>query len=105
MKRIVLSVTGSVLFVVGIILIPMPLPIGAIIAIAGLALLIHSNEFVRQTIRNWRQRYPDINEKVRRATVALPKPLQRVIRRTKPVINRHKKGASKRAFTNQSTPN
>ncbi|GGA69830.1 hypothetical protein GCM10011369_09370 [Neiella marina] len=93
MKRMILSVTGGVLLVVGLILIPMPVPIGLAMTISGLALLIHSNDTVRHYIRDCRQRYPNLNEKIRRAGAALPKPLRRIVSRTKPLIQRHKKGA------------
>ncbi|MBD1388621.1 hypothetical protein IC617_04195 [Neiella sp. HB171785] len=86
-----LSVTGALLLVIGLVLIPMPVPIGLAIAITGLALLIHNNEAVRQLIRRWRQRYPAINDKLRRAGAALPKPLRRIVSRTKPPVQQRSK--------------
>lgn len=91
MKRMAFSVTGGLLLIIGLILIPMPVPIGLVIAICGLALLIHSNETVRDFIRTCRQRYPDMNQKLRHAGAILPKPLRRIVSRTKPPRCKDKK--------------
>lgn len=84
MKQVAFSVAGTMLLIIGLILIPMPVPIGLAVAVCGLALLIHSNDTVRNYIRHCRQRYPHINEKLRRAGAVLPKPLRRIVSRTKP---------------------
>ncbi|WP_432763234.1 PGPGW domain-containing protein [Echinimonas agarilytica] len=84
MHRWFISSSGFALVILGIVLIPMPLPIGIFVVTFGLCLLIHSNDWIRQKVRTFREHHPDLNQKFRRASAVMPKPLRRIISRTKP---------------------
>jgi len=72
-------VAGSVLFVIGIITAPAPLPIGQFFALVGLSLLISESSWIKIRIQKIRRRLPFIDQQLQRMHPYLPKFLKKVI--------------------------
>ena len=57
-KRPLKLVVGSVMFVVGIITAPFPLPIGQFVALIGLSLLVSESHWLKTKMQKLRRRLP-----------------------------------------------
>lgn len=81
LKRWIIVPLGGVVFVVGLVLFPLPIPFGLILMLLGLFMMA-SNPFVLRFLRRTRSRFPAISAKLRDATPHLPAFLARFLRRT-----------------------
>ncbi|MEO1608460.1 MAG: hypothetical protein AAFR90_03775 [Pseudomonadota bacterium] len=82
--KIPLLIVAIVLIFLGLIILPMPIPFGAIMIVAGLVLLIYcSNTFARY-IKGYRRRHPNLDGFIRKGQNRLPVSLQEIIKRTEP---------------------
>jgi hypothetical protein len=77
-------IAGSVLFIIGVITAPAPLPIGQFFALVGLSLLISESSWVKVRIQKLRRRVPFIGQQLQRVRPHLPKFLKKVIDDTDP---------------------
>ena len=77
-------IAGSVLFIIGVITAPAPLPIGQFFALVGLSLLISESSWVKVRIQKLRRRVPFIGQQLQRVRPQLPKFLKKVIDDTDP---------------------
>ena len=77
-------IAGSVLFIIGVITAPAPLPIGQFFALVGLSLLISESSWVKVRIQKLRRRVPLIGQQLQRVRPHLPKFLKKVIDDTDP---------------------
>jgi len=75
---------GWLLVLGGILITPLPLPIGLLMLVLGLVLLAHRSEFVRQRIRALRRRYPELSERLRRLEPRVNARIARTLRETDP---------------------
>ena len=82
--HIIASMIAVVLILVGIATFFLPIPIGAILILIGLALLIGSNAAFALWLRGLRQRHPDMDSRIRRAEKWLPGPLRAPLDKTRP---------------------
>ncbi|MFC7048185.1 PGPGW domain-containing protein [Emcibacter nanhaiensis] len=91
-KRPVKLIIGWILFIAGVIIAPMPIPIGQITALVGLSLLVSESEKVRVWVQKLRRRIPGLCRQLTKAKPHLPGFLKILIERTDPVhLNKNSK--------------
>lgn len=78
------KITGSVLVLLGAVLLPMPIPLGLIFLVFGLALLAPYFVPVQKFIRHMRRKYPAFDEKMLSIKSRCPKVIQTAIEKTSP---------------------
>ena len=81
-RRILLAAVGIVFLFVGFFTFWLPIPIGLVLMVVGLALLLVSSALVRGWVRALRRRYPGFDERLNRVTKNLPQPFRRALRHT-----------------------
>lgn len=84
MVNILLQILAVVLMLIGALMFPLPIPVGAILLISGLALLVFANDRLRLLIQRLRQRSPRFNQLVTRLLTILPGRIRRIMQRTDP---------------------
>jgi hypothetical protein len=82
--RISLLILAIVLIGAGLIVLPLPIPFGALMLLLGISLLIASNDTAAGWIRTWRVRNPRLNSRMLSLEARLPDWISRVLRRTAP---------------------
>lgn len=82
--RIALFILAFLLIIVGLIVLPLPLPFGALMIIVGVTILISSNETAAGWVRNRRSQNPKLNGRLLVLEARLPGILGRILRRTTP---------------------
>ena len=75
---------GWMLVVGGLLMTPLPLPIGLLMLVLGLTILARRSRVVRQRIRNLRARYPEFSERLRRLEPKVNETISRTLRETDP---------------------
>ncbi len=84
MMRVLFVAVAIVIIVVGAVVLPMPIPLGAIMMLTGLTILISQSPFVARQVRTFRQRNSSIDQVVRRAALHLPAKVRDILRQTDP---------------------
>lgn len=82
--HIIATIVAIALILVGIVTFPMPIPLGAVFILLGLGLLVTTNAAFALWLRNFRERHPDMEDKIRKAERWLPGPLRLPIDKTRP---------------------
>jgi hypothetical protein len=82
--RISLLILAIVLIGAGLIVLPLPIPFGALMLVLGISLLIASNDTAAGWIRTWRVRNPRLNSRMLSLEARLPDWISRILRRTAP---------------------
>jgi len=83
-KRPVKLVLGWILFIAGLIIAPMPIPIGQITALIGLSLLVSESRAIRRWIQILRIKWPYLSRQMKKIHPHMPKFIKKVIERTDP---------------------
>ncbi|MDG1994996.1 MAG: PGPGW domain-containing protein [Emcibacteraceae bacterium] len=83
-KRPLKLLIGWLMFIVGIITAPIPIPIGQIIALIGLSILVSESHWVKTKMQRLRRRLPIIGRQLARMHPYLPRFLKKVIDDTDP---------------------
>jgi sulfite exporter TauE/SafE len=83
-KRSVKMVTGILLLLLGIIITPMPIPLGIILIILGLSMLVGTIPKVRHFLQFIRRRYRAFSHKLNRIKHRLPAFARQLIEDTDP---------------------
>ncbi len=84
MQRILLFCSGLTVFILGLLLFPLPLPLGIPLILIGLSLMVSSSLYVRQGLRWLRQRYPHLSERLDQLKHRMPGFIRHMIERTHP---------------------
>ena len=84
MLKLIFLGFAIVLIVVGLIVLPMPIPLGAVMVACGLILLISVSATAAWYVRNYRQNHPKADKFVRAAEHRLPKAWRKILERTDP---------------------
>ena len=84
LRRLLALAVGWLLLLAGILITPLPLPIGLVMLVLGLAVLVRRSRFVRRRIRNLRSRYPAFSERLRRLEPKVNATIARTLRQTDP---------------------
>jgi len=85
MLPIVHQVSGSILVVAGLIVLPLPIPFGLIMMVIGFSLLAPYIPSVQRLIRKMRSRWPDLDMQLRRHHHRFPPIIKKTIDKTHPV--------------------
>ena len=72
---------GLIIFSVGAITFPLPIPTGLILMLLGLSVAA-LNPLMLRWLKKKRKLYPEANQKIRRVAPRLPKFIQRILRKT-----------------------
>ena len=84
LKRPLKLFVGWVMFIVGIITAPIPLPIGQIVALIGLSILVSESHWIKTRMQRARRRLPSVGKQLNRMHPYLPRFLKKVIDDTDP---------------------
>ena len=84
MLPILHQVIGVVLVVVGLIVLPLPLPFGLIMLTVGFALLAPYIPLVQRIIKTMRTKWPDLNRTLLRYREKFPPVIKKTIDKTHP---------------------
>lgn len=84
MLKILTICIAAVLILSGLIIFPMPIPLGAIMIAAGIVLLISASASVAIWLRSFRGRHKKTDQVIRSAEEKLPRSLKRILKRTDP---------------------
>lgn len=84
MLPVVHQVFGSTLVVVGLIVLPLPLPFGLIMLTIGFALLAPYIPVIQRLIRHMRSKWPKLNRQLLRFHPHLPPVIKKTIDKTHP---------------------
>jgi hypothetical protein len=82
--RFALLILAIVLIVVGLIVLPLPIPFGAIMIVTGLGILISTSETAADWVRRRRMKSPRVDGWLASAERRLPGKLGEILRRTAP---------------------
>ena len=72
---------GVVIFLLGAVLLPLPIPLGLIFMVVGLAVATY-NPLMLRYMKKFRRRHPQTNRQLRRIAPHMPSFVQRFLRRT-----------------------
>lgn len=84
--RTFLLILAIFLILTGLIVLPLPIPFGALMIVMGVSILISTNDKAADWIRRYRVRHPKLNERLLGLERRLPERLARIVRRTSPLI-------------------
>jgi len=84
LSRITIVLVAWMLFIGGIIITPLPLPVGQIMALVGLAVLATESRLIRQFCRGLRRRFPRLHIALSDHQHSLPSYLGRAVAMTDP---------------------
>jgi hypothetical protein len=88
LRRLLALGGGWFLLLAGILITPLPLPIGLLMLVLGLAVLVRRSRLVRRRIRDLRTRYPEFSERLRRLEPKVHTTIARTLRQTDPAKRR-----------------
>lgn len=83
-KRPLKLLIGWLMLIGGIIIAPLPIPIGQFIALIGLSILVSESHWVKTKMQKFRRRLPMIGRQLQRMHPYMPKFLKKVIDDTDP---------------------
>lgn len=84
MIKLVSIVVGVALVQVGIVVFPMPIPLGAIMIVCGLVLLVSVSATVAHYLKTFRRRHRGVNRVIQTVENRLPESWKRALRRSDP---------------------
>lgn len=82
--KLISIIFGVALVGVGLVVLPMPIPLGAIMIACGLVLLISASSTVAHAIRGLRRRHPGANRVIQSVEDRLPEAWKKALRRSDP---------------------
>ena len=84
MFRPLLAILAIVLILLGLVVLPLPIPFGAIMIVTGLVVLVSVSATAAWAVRSFRQKHRDADAVIRSVEERLPDKLKRVFKRTDP---------------------
>ena len=84
MVKLASIITGAILVLVGLVVFPMPIPLGAIMIVTGLVLLVSSSATIARYLRSFRQRNRAANNVIQAVEDRLPERWRKALRRSDP---------------------
>lgn len=63
------------LLVMGALMLPLPVPVGLILVVVGLALLAHDSRRIRSRIVRLGRRHPEVRDRALRIAISISRPL------------------------------
>ena len=83
--KLILSIIGILLILVGIVLVPLPIPFGLILIFLGTLLLVTVNSAARKIVKSLRRRWKWLDRLLDRAAEKLPHDVAEPVEATKPL--------------------
>lgn len=83
-KRLILDVVGLTLIGAGLIIFPLPIPVGLILIVLGIIALIASEQHARDMVKKVRTKNHKLDRSIRWAEKNLPQDLGALLRLTDP---------------------
>jgi hypothetical protein len=80
-------VGGWVLLVAGLIVLPLPIPLGLLMTLLGLAILVGESHLIRRLICRWRARNPRVCRRLKAMQASSPRLVRQFIELTDPKLN------------------
>ena len=77
-------IIGWVLIALGIVLFPLPIPLGIILLVPGFALVVAESRFLQRLVRVWRRRYPGLDARIHGIRPRMPAFVRKIIDVTDP---------------------
>ena len=87
MLTLLATVAATVLIAVGLVVLPLPIPLGAIMIIIGVGLLVTVNPYARRAITRFRGRNPKVEAVIKRVEHFLPEIFRRPLHETDPSLH------------------
>lgn len=84
MVKLASIITGAILVLVGLVVFPMPIPLGAIMIVTGLVLLVSSSATIARYLRSFRQRNRAANNVIQAVENRLPERWRKALQRSDP---------------------
>lgn len=84
--RGVTLVSGVLLILMGLVILPLPIPVGLLMIILGVSLIVPAIPALGRFLTRMRRRYPVTSHKLNRISTKLPGFIRRVIRDTDPDV-------------------
>ena len=84
MQRLMLFIIAILFLIAGVLTLPTPIPLGAILLAIGLGLLVMTSVTVRNWLRRLRERFPEVDGSLRAVDAYLPRNLRRALRLSAP---------------------
>jgi ABC-type nickel/cobalt efflux system permease component RcnA len=72
LKKITLRLLAILMLIVGLITLPLPLPTGLPLLVVGLSLLISTSQQFSNYVKRFRDKNPEINEKIQSVEKKIP---------------------------------
>ena len=83
-RRSVTLVGGVLLIVAGLLVLPLPVPVGLLMIILGVSLLVPAIPALARYLKRIRRRYPITSQRLNHISPRLPRFVRRVIEETDP---------------------
>ena len=84
MIKAITIAAGAALILVGLIVFPMPIPLGAIMIACGLVLVLSSSATASRLLKSFRRRHRGANQVIETVEERLPETWKKVLRRSDP---------------------
>ena len=84
MIKAITIAAGAALILVGLIVFPMPIPLGAIMIACGLVLVLSSSATASRLLKSFRRRHRGANQVIETVEQRLPEKWKKVLRRSDP---------------------
>ncbi len=84
MIKAVSIVAGVALILIGLVVFPMPIPLGAIMMVCGLALLVSASARASNFLKSFRRRHRGANQVIQTVEDRLPQSWKKALRRSDP---------------------
>ena len=84
MIKAITIAAGTALMLAGLVVFPMPIPLGAIMIACGLVLVLSSSTVASSLLKSFRQRHRGANQVIEAVEERLPERWKKVLRRSDP---------------------
>ena len=78
-----LSILAALIIVIGLVLVPLPVPFGVLIILLGLAMLLSVNPRAQRKVMQLRRKHPRLNYWMHEVTKRAPRFLRAVLHKTR----------------------
>lgn len=84
MIKLASIILGAALVLIGLVVFPMPIPLGAIMIVCGLVLLVSVSTTVAGRLRSFRKRHHGVNQAIHAVEDRLPESWKKALQRSDP---------------------
>ncbi len=84
MLKMIYAAASVVMIIIGLIVLPLPIPLGAIMIVCGIIMLISASATVTFCVKSYRRHHPRANKIIHAIESKLPASLKKILKRTDP---------------------